>query len=40
MTSLQRSAARAISGEIDFLGKLPISIGDVYPRGTGLNLRK
>ncbi len=40
MTSLQRSAARALSGEIDFLGKLPISIGENYPRGTGLNLKK
>jgi beta-N-acetylhexosaminidase len=40
MTSLQRSAARAITGEIDFLGKLPISIGESCPRGTGLNLKK
>ncbi len=40
MTSLQRSAARALSGEIDFLGKLPISIGENYPRGTGLNFKK
>ncbi len=40
MTSLQRAAARALSGEIDFLGKLPISIGENYPRGTGLNLKR
>ncbi len=40
MTSLQRSAARALFGEIDFTGKLPISISDDYPRGTGLSLVK
>jgi beta-N-acetylhexosaminidase len=36
MTSLQRAAARALSGEIDFMGKLPISIGENFPRGTGI----
>jgi len=40
MPSLQRAAARALSGEIDFIGKLPISIGENYPRGTGLHLNK
>ena len=40
MTSLQRSAARALFGAIDFTGKLPISIGEDYPRGTGLSLTK
>ncbi|HQU84932.1 MAG TPA: glycoside hydrolase family 3 N-terminal domain-containing protein [Pyrinomonadaceae bacterium] len=36
MTSLQRAAANAVTGKIEFKGKLPISIGD-FPRGTGLS---
>jgi beta-N-acetylhexosaminidase len=40
MTSLQRAAARALAGENDFTGKLPISITENYPRGTGLSLKK
>ncbi|MGI8639275.1 MAG: glycoside hydrolase family 3 protein [Pyrinomonadaceae bacterium] len=40
MTSLQRATARAIVGEIEFKGKLPISLGANYPRGTGLSLQK
>ncbi|MFN2392779.1 MAG: glycoside hydrolase family 3 protein [Pyrinomonadaceae bacterium] len=40
MPSLQRAAARALFGEIDFTGKLPISIAQNYPRGTGLSLKK
>jgi beta-N-acetylhexosaminidase len=39
MPSLQRAAARALLGEIDFSGKLPISITENYPRGTGLQLK-
>ena len=39
MTSLQRAAARAIMGEIDFRGRLPISITDKYGRGTGIQLK-
>lgn len=39
MVSLQRAAGRAISGVIDFKGKLPITTGG-FPRGTGLSLRK
>ncbi|MEO8073493.1 MAG: glycoside hydrolase family 3 N-terminal domain-containing protein [Acidobacteriota bacterium] len=39
MTSLQRATARAIVGEIDFKGKLPISLGEKFPRGVGLNLQ-
>jgi beta-N-acetylhexosaminidase len=38
MPSLQRAAARALFGDIDFMGKLPISIMENYPRGTGLSL--
>jgi beta-N-acetylhexosaminidase len=40
MPSLQRAAAHALFGEINFMGKLPISIADNYPRGTGLSLVK
>jgi len=36
MQSLQRATARALVGEIDFKGKLPISLGANYPRGTGI----
>ena len=36
MSSLQRATARAVVGEIDFKGKLPISLGE-YKVGTGLN---
>jgi beta-N-acetylhexosaminidase len=39
MVSLQRAAAKAVSGSIDFKGKLPITVGN-YPRGTGLSLKK
>lgn len=38
MTSLQRATGAALTGKIDFKGKLPITIGD-YPRGTGLRLK-
>jgi beta-N-acetylhexosaminidase len=40
MPSLQQAAARALLGEIDITGKLPISLPGVYPRGTGLQLKK
>ncbi len=39
MASLQRAAAKGIMGTNNFVGKLPITIGD-YPRGTGLSLKK
>ncbi|MDQ3321576.1 MAG: glycoside hydrolase family 3 protein [Acidobacteriota bacterium] len=38
MTSLQRAAARAVMGEIDFKGKLPITVGS-YARGTGIGTK-
>lgn len=38
MSSLQRATAEAITGKINFKGKLPITIGD-FPRGTGLSLK-
>jgi len=39
MPSLQRATARALIGEIDFKGKLPISLGANYPRGTGVQIK-
>lgn len=39
MASLQRSAADALTGKIEFRGKLPITIGN-YPLGTGLSLKQ
>ena len=38
MPSLQQAAARAVLGEIDITGKLPISLPGLYPRGTGIQL--
>lgn len=40
MVSLQRAAVRAVTGEIDFSGRLPITITPEYPRGTGISLKK
>lgn len=40
MPSLQKAAARAVLGEIDITGKLPISLPGLYPRGTGIQLRR
>ena len=40
MPSLQRATAKALAGEIDFKGKLPISLGEKFPRGVGLSLQK
>lgn len=39
MQSLQKAAANAITGNADFVGRLPITIGS-HPLGTGLNLKK
>jgi beta-N-acetylhexosaminidase len=39
MPSLQHAAARALMGEIDIVGKLPISLPGLYPRGTGIQLK-
>ena len=36
MSALQRAAGLALTGKIEFKGKLPITIGN-FPRGTGLN---
>lgn len=40
MPSLQHAVARALLGEIDIVGKLPISLPGLYPRGTGLQIKK
>jgi beta-N-acetylhexosaminidase len=39
MPSLQRAAARALTGQSDVTGRLPISLPGLYPRGTGLQLK-
>jgi len=36
----QAIAARALAGEMDLAGKLPVSIPDLYPVGHGLELKK
>ena len=40
MPSLQEAAARALLGEIDITGKLPISLPGLYSRGTGIQLKR
>ena len=40
MPSLQQATARALLGEIDVVGKLPISLPGLYPRGTGIQVKK
>lgn len=39
MPSLQQAAARALLGEIDITGKLPITLPGLYPRGTGIQIK-
>jgi hypothetical protein len=40
MPSLQQAVARALLGEIDVVGKLPISLPGLYPKGTGIQVKK
>jgi hypothetical protein len=40
MPSLQRAAARAILGTQDITGRLPITLPDLHPRGTGIQMMK
>jgi beta-N-acetylhexosaminidase len=40
MSSLQRAAARAMTGKIGFSGKLPVSIPGLHPIGHGIKLQK
>ncbi len=39
MPSLQRAAARTLLGEIDVVGRLPITLPQLYARGTGIQLK-
>jgi beta-N-acetylhexosaminidase len=39
MPSLQRAAARALLGQSDVTGRLPISLPGLYARGTGIQLK-
>jgi beta-N-acetylhexosaminidase len=39
MPSLQNAAARALLGQIDVTGRLPISLPGLYPRGAGIQLK-
>jgi beta-N-acetylhexosaminidase len=39
MPSLQRAAARALLGQSDVTGRLPISLPGLYQRGTGIQLK-
>jgi beta-N-acetylhexosaminidase len=39
MPSLQRAAARALLGQIDITGRLPISLPGLYARGTGIQVK-
>ena len=36
----QRAAARALLGDIDIAGKLPVTLPGLYPRGHGLYVRR
>jgi len=38
MPSLQEATERALLGQIDINGRLPISLAGLYPRGTGIQL--
>lgn len=39
MPALQQAAARALLGEIDITGRLPITLPSLYARGTGIQLK-
>ncbi len=40
MPSLQHAVARALTGQIDITGRLPISLPGLYPRGTGIQIKR
>jgi len=40
MASLQRASANALFGAQDITGRLPISLPGLYPRGTGIQLKR
>lgn len=39
MPSLQNAVGRALLGQIDITGRLPISLPGLYPRGTGIQMK-
>ncbi|HYE14191.1 MAG TPA: glycoside hydrolase family 3 N-terminal domain-containing protein, partial [Pyrinomonadaceae bacterium] len=39
MPSLQRAAARAVLGQADITGRLPITLPGLHPRGTGVQVK-
>ena len=39
MPSLQEATERAVLGQIEIGGRLPISLPGLYPRGTGIQLK-
>jgi len=39
MPALQDAAARAILGDMDITGRLPITLPSLYARGTGIQLK-
>lgn len=39
MPSLQRAAARALAGQADITGRLPITLPGLYARGTGMQVK-
>jgi beta-N-acetylhexosaminidase len=40
MPSLQQAVARALVADIDVTGKLPITLPGLYPRGTGIQIKR
>src|SRR5213075_1884785 len=40
MPSLHEESAQTLLGKTDFKGRLPISLPGLYPRGTGIQLKK
>lgn len=40
MSSLQEESAQALLGRTEFKGRLPISLPGLYPRGTGIQLKR
>lgn len=40
MPSLQQAVAKALTGEVDISGRLPISLPGLYARGTGIQVKR
>jgi hypothetical protein len=39
MPALQQAAARAVLGQTDITGRLPITLPSLYARGTGIQMK-